>query len=536
MRKEATKISDLESGFMTGISESYEHEVSDENDFDYESAHSPLSDIEAVRPHLGGKLIKRTSSMRSKVVKRRSIQMPEDIRRSSDVSRHSEDAQDPSDQQPRQQVQYRIQSKIKMEHVSFLSKVKHCLGCWNRTQFDAFNFDIAIGENRYCGFDPTRGMVGYLSWSFRTSFAILFLQLSIGFFLLIFLFTILIMIIGFMSPTCFQPTFNISQTPIADAYALSWTTFTTVGFGAIYPSLGVEKKEQNVCYLLHFLCTFEAFVGVIWAGTCGAIIFGKVVRIRSLAPIFFSDPLTIRYGTGVIRENEELPDGKIPCPVLTFRLANLHNDRAGGELVDSRINVLAMFNEQEHDIKPTKPRRRRQRTGLKKFRGSFNNRQSRSRIVINEETDSGLCSQSHFYKLEVDTSDNPYFKRSWTVNHSLDQYSPLVIADVQKAIRINKGYWPADINNPESIRSSIKFDQIFVSLSGISVASADSVYAQHMYDYVDMNIGYKFVPLLYKDENDDIAVRFEFLNDVVEQTGGGGEFFITDQDDEHTTS
>jgi len=279
-------------------------------------------------------------------------------------------------------------------------------------------------------------------------------------------------------------------------------------------------------------CTFEAFVGVIWAGFSGAIIFSKVVKIRSLAPIFFSDPITIRYGTG-ISESQNVPEGKLPFPVLTFRLVNLHNDRAGGELVDSRINVLAMFNEQENCVKPKNPPRKKQRTGLRKLKSSYEAQTShRNMIVINEEGESGLCSQSYFYKIKVDTNDNPYFKRSWTVNHVLDQFSPLIVPHVQRKIRNNDGYWPDHINDAESIRRSIKFDQIFVSLSGVSVASADSVYAQHMYDYVDMNVGYKFVPLLYKDEHDDIKVTFEFLNDVVEQGGGGAEQFITENDEQ----
>ena len=36
------------------------------------------------------------------------------------------------------------------------------------------------------------------------------------------------MIVGNFYPSCFQPTYNAVGTPFADAYALSWTTFTTV--------------------------------------------------------------------------------------------------------------------------------------------------------------------------------------------------------------------------------------------------------------------------------------------------------------------
>ena len=116
------------------------------------------------------------------------------------------------------------------------------------------------------------------------------------------------------------------------------------GYGMSYPSLGIQEPNQAVCYWVHILCTLEAFFGVIYSGTCGAIIFGKIVRIRSLAPAIFSDPMTVRYGAGVMDRNDNIitPNSRIPCPVLTFRLVNLHADRPGGELVDAHINVLAI--------------------------------------------------------------------------------------------------------------------------------------------------------------------------------------------------
>ena len=41
----------------------------------------------------------------------------------------------------------------------------------------------------------------------------------------------------------------------------------------------------------------EAFLGVLYAGFCGAILFGKVSRAQSRAQVLFSDPIVVRFGT-----------------------------------------------------------------------------------------------------------------------------------------------------------------------------------------------------------------------------------------------
>ena len=123
----------------------------------------------------------------------------------------------------------------------FLSKVRHFFGCWDSTRLDAFTYDNMIGyhDNSSCSksasffccchnFSRNYALISYLSWSFRTSFTMLFLSMSVVFFCLIICFTFWLMIFGTVYPTCFQPTYNEAGTPFADAYALSWTTFTTV--------------------------------------------------------------------------------------------------------------------------------------------------------------------------------------------------------------------------------------------------------------------------------------------------------------------
>jgi hypothetical protein len=43
-------------------------------------------------------------------------------------------------------------------------------------------------------------------------------------------------------------------------------------------------------------------------------------------------------------------------------------------------------------------------------------------------------------------------------------------------------------------------------------------------DYFDVNIGYQFVNVLYRDQYDrSVGVDIDLINDVCEQNGGGGE-------------
>lgn len=93
-------------------------------------------------------------------------------------------------------------------------------------------------------------------------------------------------------------------------------------------------------------------------------------------------------------------------------------------------------------------------------------------------------------------------------------------------VKKNRGFWPKELNSAEGVRSAVLFDQIIVSLSGTSNADANSVYSQKIYDFVDMNVGYSFVNLLYRDLVDgSLGVDVRLINDVLEQTGGGGEPF-----------
>ena len=124
----------------------------------------------------------------------------------------------------------------------------------------------------------------------------------------------------------------------------------------------------------------------------------------------------------------------------------------------------------------------------------------------------------------METDSHPFFKRVWNIRHVLNARSPLLSLKVRKMIQDNNGFWPESLNGYESIRSNLRFNDIVVSFSGTTNVSGASVFAQHVYDYVDVNIGYAFANVLAL-ENGKMTVDAELLNDVTEQKGGGAEPF-----------
>ena len=144
-------------------------------------------------------------------------------------------------------------------------------------------------------------------------------------------------------------------------------------------------------------------------------------------------------------------------------------------------------------------------------------------VIEHEDPSSQLVSKHIFAKMMIQAGEHPFFKRVWLARHVLDDTSPLLTPRTRRLIRKCDGYWPEHLNNYEGVRQSLKFNQILVSLNGVSNVSASDVYAQKIYDFIDVNIGYQFVNLLYRGDTDQLKVDVDLINDVREQTGGGGE-------------
>ena len=164
-----------------------------------------------------------------------------------------------------------------------------------------------------------------------------------------------------------------------DAYHVSWTTLSTVGYGLIAPGLssttGYEyeftnpvtnvtraiSSEPSRCTGLNLLMALESFVGVLFASITGAIVFAKIARIQSAAAVKFSDPIVVRYGEGCLdtptADNDDKDDSttenaspeqeatmkshEIPCPVIEFRILNELWNREEGEIMNATVNLVA---------------------------------------------------------------------------------------------------------------------------------------------------------------------------------------------------
>jgi hypothetical protein len=408
--------------------------------------------------------------------------------------------------------------------------------------------------------NPNQLLAVYLHWMFRVNFLFLFAVMCAIFFIWVMIFAGFIIGAGKINSDCVRVgdgSFANSSAEFADAFSLSWTTFSTVGYGSTYPALGHENDDRANCFFITVICSLESFLGVLYSGFCGAILFGKVLRIQSAAQVIFSDPIVIRYGSGLAEpagdadddndDDDSNPTAKqIPCPVLEFRVINRLFHEVGGEIMDATLNVVANVDASDEDNNSRRSDTARSdnvsdthsdtsSSGKESARSSSSlvtkfflekilNKQEHH--AVDEDSSALLVNKRIFSKMNIEAGEHPFFKRVWLARHVLDDSSPILKPRVIRQIRRNNGYWPETLNTYEAIRDSLQFNQILVSLNGVSNVSASDVYAQKIYDFVDINVGYQFVNILYRDQDDSLKVDTDLINDVREQAGGGGEPLI----------
>lgn len=340
------------------------------------------------------------------------------------------------------------------------------------------------------------------------------------------------------------------------SFALSWTTFSTVGYGHTYPQINDDAK----CYYLNMICSLESFVGVLYAGFSGAILFGKVQSVYSKATVHFSELCVLRYGKGVridVSDNEfeeeadfhrevttsgDLPltsssehkskdrelfvsahsetnykisresynGGYSPFPAVIFRIANTLHNIPNGEIMNVSINCVGHIEYKVHDN-----------------------------------------IRSRFPRLKIEPAVLPIFKRNAYIRHVLNHNSPLLKHDIRRQIRHNGNKWKQgtsyccksicqrssvniysplltysilsfqEWNYPQFIRSAMDFSNILITLEGTSNISKSTVYAAKTYDFREIKIGWQFVAMRYVDtkKDDKIRLDLQLLNDVVRQEG-----------------
>ena len=302
-------------------------------------------------------------------------------------------------------------------------------------------------------------------------------------------------------------------------------TYTSVG-----SNLGDTKP--NHCAWVVLLCTSQAFLGLLFAGMCAAILFGKVNRVQSHANIIFSNAVCLQYeeivdvDEGVYSANErdnqnstrvenannadpnvapklgdeenqfmniaaspsdeecKFMDEFNGCPILKFQVVNEFSNREGSELVDCIMKVIGI-----------------------KIKGTI-----------------GRVTKSQYVRVNLVDFEHPFLSRVWHGVHILDATSPLLTDKARQRIKENEGSWPSNWFNPDVIRSKLEFHDLIVTVAGLSNVSAVTVHAYKRYKIGDVLIGFNFAPIVFRDtETGLLEVDLARANDVREQSGLGGE-------------
>ena len=246
--------------------------------------------------------------------------------------------------------QYRLTARPSSQQKrTWLQLVARAVTC---TRDEGNDYDVTVGSK-------AEYLTLFLRWTFRTSFVMLLSFSCACFMMLACAFAIAIHIVGIYQPMCISVSgldYNTAGRYFIDAFALSWTTLSTVGYGHIYPSLAIQGNPR--CLAVNFFCTFESFVGVLFASFMGAILMGKIARVQSFAPTTFSDPIVVRYGSGLLpsptddhTESSSVKstdsNKQIPCPIMEFRIVNRMWSAGGGEIMNCKLNVVASILESD---------------------------------------------------------------------------------------------------------------------------------------------------------------------------------------------
>ena len=444
-----------------------------------------------------------------------------------------------------------------------------CCGC---TQVYNIYDDPNSGRNMRSKWTANAMVIRYFHWSFRSNFFAVFWSATIVYFVIVTIFALMIWVIAVRHPTCIRgpPGFSFEKQFFSDVWQLSWTTFATVGYGAISTSVSssIDGPHYGQCTGMIILVSLEAYCGMLFGSMFCAILFARVSRVQSNAQVAFSVPIVVRYGRGVQdsrdsdgEDNEDTgpasqarlgaPQHHFPCPVLEFRLVNRNFGVPGGEIMDATVSAVASIdaNQACPSVRSSALHRRRSKRGNKRggprllksrsapeghlLSGSIfgkdsfrkhHKRQPAKSNYVDEDPTGKVVPKRIFTKLDVEPPGHPFFKRVWVVSHTLDQNSPLLKSFAREMVVRSGGYWPPQLNHPEGVRSAVHFEQVLVSMSGTSNADAKKVYAQKVYDRADVSVGYRFVNMLYRDLGDaSLQVDLRLMNDVTEQAGGGGE-------------
>jgi len=276
----------------------------------------------------------------------------------------------------------------------------------------------------------------------------------VGFIMLVTAFAFLYVFVSNATERCIVTSFgsilDSEEVTFGVAFSLSWVTITTLGYGHIVP---VPSERKMTCAAMESIAFLESFLGVIYAGICGAVFYSRLMKSLDQAEVSFSNIICLRRNL-------------TRCPTLELRIVNNLANLEKGEIIDASINCLVSkglwSSNYEDDIKV---KRSRSSQKLNRVR-----RQPHFRPVASRKfCYSDLVDASNPEIMSITNPNLPYFERIWMVRHVLDVNSPLLLPEIRNRISMNGGEWPDDI-----LQSSICdcFAQFKEMVSGIFVNTA----------------------------------------------------------------
>ena len=257
--------------------------------------------------------------------------------------------------------------------------------------------------------------------------------------------------------------------------------------------------------------------------TTAAILYSKLMRLLAKAQVTFSSTLCVQYGKGnegsTVRfgqlnfrasvapaqlaklsaddlldddmsEDGEQGGSDDGFPVIEFRMINDRANHEGSEIWDSQIRgIVQLRKEPKTDGKCPKDKA----TG------------GESTLDLEKKV---------YYPISLSPDSHPHFSRIWYARHTLNAESPLLKREIRDDIVANGGKWDKgksgfnescgfaywlifsvylDYNCWEEIRRCLsEFITLRITLSGTSAVSAADVYGEHVYEYDDVCVGWRF--------------------------------------------
>lgn len=135
----------------------------------------------------------------------------------------------------------------------------------------------------------------FVVWIYQATFFTVLLLFFLAYYALVFSFAgILVAMESRTGGRCGLNVYNMWATTdnyFELAFELSWSTFTTVGYGTVAPT-----GEDSECYALRMSCSLFAFLGLLFNSLSAAIFFSKLERVFTSASVTFSSSVCVQFG------------------------------------------------------------------------------------------------------------------------------------------------------------------------------------------------------------------------------------------------